>query len=381
MEAEQITAWGRLLPRLTRWGVSVERMTLERVDALCSFFERAYADQPVGAGFADGGRVLERWRWLNEGNPSRLDHELPAWLCLKRGEIVGHFGVLPAIAVCRRQTIPICWGRDLIVAPEARRQGIGPILIITAVMAARRPLLIAGLNDAVYSIYRRLGFLDLGAIPLYLRIYQPQRLLDTLPWPGLARRTAVLAVAAAQRLMERLRRRRSSLSLVPLDRFDERFDSWWRRVEKSFPCVVRRTSATLNWRYHCHPFHRYTTVAATDGEGLRGILIVRRGYSRGLPAGFISELLADPNDHEAVEVLVTAAEELLRSSAEEPLAFIRCTVYHRSFERMLARAGFLRAPSPIRWMSAHAEGSSALGPLARRDGWFLNGGDSDLDML
>jgi GNAT superfamily N-acetyltransferase len=355
-------------------------MSPDRVGAVCSFFARAYADQPIGAAFRDIGRVLERWRWLNEGNPDRLDDELPAWLCLKRGEIVGHFGVLPAVAVSQGQAIPVCWGRDLIVSPEQRQQGIGPILILTAVMAAHRPFLIAGLNDAVYPIYRRLGFLDLGSVPLYLKIYQPDRLMETFQWPGLARHAAALAVTVSQRLRRR-RGKNNTLSLQATERFDERFDSWWRRVEKSFPCVVRRTSATLNWRYHCHPFHRYTTVAATDGEGLRGILIVRHGHSRGLPAGFISELLAHPDDREAIETLVEHAEELLRSSAAEPEVFIRCVVLHRSFEHALARAGFLRVPSPIRWMLAHAEGSSALGPLARRDGWFLNGGDSDLDML
>lgn len=381
MEAEPITVWGRLLPRLNRWGVSVERMSPDRVDALCSFFQRAYADQPVASAFRDTGHILQRWRWLNEANPIPLDDGLLGWLCLKEDRIVGHFAVLPAIAVSRGQAIPVCWGRDLIVAPEARQQGIGPILIVTAMVALQRPLLIAGLNDAVYPIYRRLGFFDFGAIPLYLRIYQPDRLLDTLPWPGFARRTAALAVTAAQHLMKRRRRLSGKLSIVPLERFDERFDRWWGSVESAFPCVVRRTSATLTWRYHRHPYHRYIALAAMNGQDLRGILVARHGHSRGLPAGFISELLAHPYDHEAIEALLVHAEELLRSSGDESPVFTRCPVLHRAFKRALARVGFLRVPSPIRWMLAHAQGSSALGALARREDWFLNAGDSDLDML
>lgn len=372
--------WEQLLHRFSNW-FSVERMSPDRLDALCAFFERAYADQPVAAAFQNQGLVLERWRWFNEANPVPFDGGMPAWICLRGNQIVGHFGVLPSVAVVRGQAIPICWGCELIVAPEARQLGVGPLLIITAARAAQRPFLVAGLNDASYLIFRGLGFLDGGTIPLYLKVYQPHRLLDTLPWSRLMRGIVASAVGTARLLTGRRRRRKSTLSLVRLEGFDERFDRWWGSIERAFPCLVRRTSATMTWRYQRHPSHRYTVVAAMDGQALRGVVIVRHGRSRGLPAGFISELLAHPHDQAAIDSLLWVAQELLTSSSEEQPVFIRCSILHRTFEQALVRAGFLRVPSPTRWMLAPAQGTSILGVSGRRDDWFLSAGDSDLDAL
>ena len=137
----------------------------------------------------------------------------------------------------------------------------------------------------------------------------------------------------------------------------------------------------MTWRYLCHPSHRYSIVAATDGQSLRGVAVMRHGCSRGLPTGYISEWLAHPQDQVAIDSLLGYAQEFLTSGAAEPPAFIRCAILHRTFERALARAGFLRVPSPIHWMLAHAQGASELGVLAQRDAWFLSSGDSDLDML
>lgn len=372
--------WENLLRRFSGW-FSVERMHPDRVDALGAFFKKAYADQPIAAAFQDQELIVRRWRWFNEATPVPFDGGMPAWICRKGNEIIGHFGVLPAVAVVRGEVVSICWGCELIVAPEARQLGVAPLLIITAARAAQQPLLVAGLNDASHLIFRRLGFLDYRAIPLYLKVYQPHRLLGTMQWPWLTRGLVAGAIAAAPVLTYRRRPREGRLSLVSLERFDERFDRWWGSIESAFPCVVRRTSATMTWRYQHHPDHRYTVVSAMDGQALRGIVIVRRGRWRGLPTGFISELLAHPDDQTAIDSLLGSAQELLASGGKELPVFIRCSVLHRAFERALVRAGFLRAPSSMRWMLGPVQSISRLGVPAPREDWFLNAGDSDLDAL
>src|SRR5207249_7561022 len=57
---------------------------------------------------------------------------LPAWICLRKNRIVGHFGVLPVVLTGPGGEMPICWTRDLIVAPEVRHAGVGPLLVMTA---------------------------------------------------------------------------------------------------------------------------------------------------------------------------------------------------------------------------------------------------------
>jgi GNAT superfamily N-acetyltransferase len=372
--------WDAWLNRVSAW-FAVERLTRDREDELAGFFKASYRDQPLSDQFLDDTLVRRRVRWITEGNPVPLDGGLPAWICLQHNRIVGHFGALAADAVAGGDVMPMCWGRDLIVAPEARRLGAGPLLVMTAVRAAARPFMVAGLNDDSYSLCHGLGFRDSGKLPLYVKVHDAKRLMETTGSPMLGGRAAAALVATAQTLSNRPRRRTRPVAVTPLERFDEEFDRWWAGVEPAFGCVVRRTSRTLAWRYLDHPSHGYRCFAARDGHSLRGVVVVRVGQSRGLPAGFISEVLADPGDRAALDSLIAHATAFFASPDRETPVFVRCAVLHPAFERVLRRAGFLRVPSPIRWMMIHPAGAAALGPLVERERWMLSAGDSDLDMV
>lgn len=374
-------SWDLLLDRFAR-SFTVERLTGDRLDALCEFFDRAYADQPVADVLRSGHLMKARLRWLNEENPVRLaGGGLPAWVCLRGDRIVGHFAVLPAVAVLRGKDTPICWTRDLIVAPEVRQAGVGPLLVMHACRDVQQPVLGAGLNDVSYPLLRRMGFADGGVIPLHVRVCQPSRLLETLAWRWPMRRLAGAAMHATAWLTERLGRGRHLLPVSSIEHFDERFDRWWARQEPKFPCVVRRTSATMTWRYRRHPTHAYRVGAVWDGDALRGAVITRHGRSRGLPTGFIAELLADPRDKVAIDSLIWSAVDSLTRSPEPQPVLLRCSMLHRSLEGRLIRAGFFPVRSPNHWVMRFPEGNTRAGVPHGRRQWLLNGGDADLDML
>jgi hypothetical protein len=166
-----------------------------------------------------------------------------------------------------------------------------------------------------------------------------------------------------------------------VERFEEAFDRWWEDLEASFSCVVRRTHRTMSWRYLQHPRHRYTVWVAQDPRGWRGLAVVRHGQSRGMPAGFVTELLTAPDDAAAMGSLLNQAADFLANSAPEPPVFLRCTQLHPALQRGLARARFFRVPSPLRWMTAPAADGAWAEGLRHRAGWMLNSGDSDLDTV
>lgn len=362
----------------------VERLEPDRVEELMGFFKRAYADQPLATSYQDDQTIERRWRWLYASNPIPLDGGVPAWICRRKGWIIGHVGVLPAVAVVRGRAISIGWIRDLVVAPEARSLGVGALLVLQARSDVGCPLLVGGMNDRSTALFQQLGFWDGGIIPFYLKVYARDSLLETLPWSPLRRRLAAATIRVWQAVREwppRFGRRAEPLEVTSLERFDDRFDRWWAGIEPLFPCVVRRTAETMRWRYEDHPTHRYHVVAARAGDAMRGVIVMRRGRSRGLPAGFITELLAHPADAATFDALLAEAERWLTGSPEERPAFLRCTVRHPMVERRLARAGFLQAPSTVRWMVSCEKGHSELTDLQHRDNWFLNAGDSDLDFF
>lgn len=362
----------------------VERVRPDEVGELCDFFQQAYADQSLAESFRDRSLVERRWRWLYERSPVPMEGGPPAWVCRHRNRIVGHLGLLPAEAVVGGRPTPVAWARDLIVAAEARSLGVGALLVLAAREAAGCPLLVAGMNEQSASLFHRLGFRDAGTLPVYVRLYESARVLDTLPWSPLHRRLIGAAIRARQsvgRLAGFVGRGNDGVEVVLLDRFDERFNRWWADIEPRLPCVIRRTADTMRWRYEEHPTHRYQMLMARTGTEVRGVAVLRLGRSRGLPAGFITEVLTRPADHAAVDALIAEAERRLTGTPGDRPAFIRCTVRQPAVERQLARSGFLRAPSPIRWMmSAGGEGRGGAGVEAP-ERWVLNGGDSDLDVF
>lgn len=379
-----VAQWDKLRATLSR-RFSVERLTAGRIPDLCSFLKDAFARETVASHYRDLDSILARVRWLNEEQPLATNMSLPAWICLSQAHIVGHIGCLPAQAVIDQSTTPIVWARDLIVGREVRGMGVGTLMILTALLESDGTLFLGGLNDTVHSMYRRLGFVDMGKLPLFVKVLEPSVFLAALS-PKLAQhsllqRIAVVFVGVAQRARTRRQRSRIGIVTEEFPRFDDEFDSWWRFVESAYSCVVRRTSEEMNWRYVGHPVHKYKLLAARGKEGLRGVLICRRGVSRGLRAGIISEVLTHPDDQGAASALLDAGERLLMAAHGAPLTFLRTTVRGGRFADVLGSSGYLRAPSPNRWMIANRDGPSSQQRVCRRQSWMLNGGDSDFDFI
>lgn len=371
---------GQLLERLSR-RFSIARMAPERGEELHRFLQGAYRDQPNPV-FRDPEQIRAQWRWATELHP-RAGADGPAgWICLKAGRIVGYFGMTPAVAKAPGRETLVCWGRELIVAPEVRSGGVGPLLIQAALSGSRRPFLIAGLNPVSYALFRRMGFLDFGTIPLYIKVHSPRRFSERLPVPGWVKPPAALSLQA-YRLFRRLCAPSVTrpLSFEPLRAFDDRFDRWWKAIEQAVPCVIRRTSAEMNWRYFRHPRHRYTVLVALEGSRWKGVAVARHSRSRRLSSLSITELLAHPRDVGVLPALLRETQAALEPSAPEPPVLTRCALSCAVLERALLRAGFFRIPSAIHWMISSAEGPQSLTPLARRQDWLINGGDSDLDVF
>lgn len=361
-----------VLGRLSR-RYSVVRVTPEWNGPLLEFLQRASADQPIPV-FHESQRLAAHWKWVTELYPPVAGERPAGWICLKGDRIIGHFGMTPAVARLRSQDVPVCWGRDLLVSPEARGAGVGPLLIETAVRESNRPFLVAGLNPASHRLFQRIGFRDLGGIPLYLKVRQPREFASLLPGP----RGLGTAAAGILRFMGDLRARtarkvKRKVRFDRLDRFDERWDRWWEQAREWFPGSVHRPSAAMHWRYFQHPRHLYSAWVAVEEGVWKGIVIVRPGRSKQLPAGFITEILADPHDSPLINALIRHAEEALGVSASEPLALIRCAVRQPLLEQGFSRAGYWKVPSPLHWMVS--------GPELRQEEWMINGGDSDLDAV
>jgi GNAT superfamily N-acetyltransferase len=362
---------------VTADSIRIERLDRARREELFRFFQRAYESGSaiLSAANADRSRIAARWEWLNERYPVTLDDDRWAWVALRGDEIIGHIAALPVTAVARGgQEVPFVWARDLIVDPEARGLGAASRLVRELVETAGRVLL-GGLNPEVRRLYRRLGYRDWGAVPFFVRPVDARAFASLTRWPS-----AVLGFSAVvlRTLTAIVRPPGGSggVEVGDLGAYDAEFDRLWRRIEPALAPVIRRSSATMRWRYADHPEHRYRSLAARIRGDLRGVAILRSGRSRGLLAGHIVELLADPADVDVVDTLIASATEILVADRS---AFLRATNGCRPIGRRLLRAGFIPAPSPTRMM--FARGARVTADPIERQTWSINGGDSDFDAL
>ncbi|MBM4433656.1 MAG: GNAT family N-acetyltransferase [Chloroflexi bacterium] len=352
-------------------GLRVERAGDRHVPGLLAFLDRAY-----GRGLYAGEAGVARWSWLYERFPSAVAGQPPAWVCVDDGGIVGHCGALPIEVRVADRATPMAWARDLIVDPRARGRGVGSRLMSETIAATGR-CLILGEYEGIVAMYGRLGYRDRGRVPLFVKVLDPDAIVETVGLPSALRRVAARAIGLVH-----ARPRASSpgsLDVERVERLDDGFDRLWSEIERRLgSLVVRRSSALLNWRYAEHPSRRYRFLAVSRAGELRALAVIRLGSARGLPAGQLVELHGHPSDRAARSAALAAAEAEMRAMGA---VLARCTVRHGPTARALIAAGYVPSPSRTRFMAALASGSADADPVLRRRDWYLNGGDSDIDVL
>lgn len=335
---------------------------------------RIYKDTAIRRAFLSPDMVLRRWQWILDGNPTQSPFGLPAWVATREGEVVGHFGLIPATAVVDGRPVNVAWGRDFFVDASVRGMGVGSRLVGTATRTAG-VVLVAGLNPQATRAYSKAAFVERGAIPFYVKVIRPAQFATRVA----SGRLPLWAARTASEVAGFWGRRRPARSprVRIAEGFDHRFDEWWSIVEHGRRCVIRRTSATMNWRYRQHPSHTYAVLELERDGRLRGVAVVRRGVSRGLPAGLLVELLTEPGDREAAQELISAAQDHFQEGSADPV-FLRSHTFGLEARAALVMAGFLPSPSPFTWMIANGD---LLRSRERACPLSLNGGDSDLDFI
>ncbi|NQT00248.1 MAG: GNAT family N-acetyltransferase [Candidatus Omnitrophica bacterium] len=379
--------------RRTQRRYAVEKAASVEIDQLLDFFARAYRDQFNAGAYRDKDTIAERWKWANLNNPNIADGCDTAWICRDKdsGRIVGHFGTTPVSLKVGSECLPAVWGRDLIILSEFRKLGIGPLLI-DAVLKSTKPgsklFLIAGLNEAVFSIYQKLGFIDLGFIPLYVRINR----LDNILQSRIKNRMLAKAIDVCGRgllktfyTFSRLKGFKAASSqkqilISQITKFDNSFDRLWERCGSSFSIISRRDSVSLNWRFIQQPYWNYSIFKAVDRQTKEttGYVVLRESKNRGLRMGVISDLFARPDDKGTIFSLINFAVSHFEKKAGIDL--IRCDILHQRISRVLKKFGFLRIRSRSHFMLTNIDQQLNRQLIVNRNNWFINYADSDLDL-
>lgn len=333
-------------------------------------------------------------------NPVTPGEETPTYIFVAGERVLGHVGSIPIRLWCAGATRPIYWIKGLMVLPEHRNGPVGFAVLKAAVSDLGGGLALVG-EEVPRRLFQALGFTDLGALPNFLRVLRPARVLRQLDLEAvgparipdwlrstlrLAQRRGVAsvcgatvaglarvgtAVAGGRRLAHWVGR------LEELE--DEQLQALWHGVRAGLAAVPSRDASYLR---RCYGFGdgRYVAAAVVAGGGLAGLAIVRRPRDigdprlRGIRVATVSELLYPSNRADLGLATLAAAERAARALAADALL---CSASHRSVVPTLWRRAFIRLPGNLHFLIKDVQGGPGL-PHKLQD-WWLTRGDSRAD--
>lgn len=381
-------------PQSASQSVEVVRADERHADLLAAFFRQVW-DASATAEAVRRGRAAEAAH-----NPITPGEETPTYVFIAGDRVLGHVGSIPVRVWCAGTEKPIYWIKGLMVLPEHRNGPVGFAVLKAAVSDLGGGLALVG-EQVPRRLFQALGFSDLGALPNFLRVLQPARVLRRLDLeavslagvPGWIRGTLQLAqrrgvarvLGAAAAGLARVWTgvvggRRLPHWVGRLEELeDEQLDALWRRVRAGLAAASCRDAAYLR-RCYSRDDGRYMAAAAMADGRLAGLAIVRRPRDigdprlRGIRVATIAELLY-PSDRADLGLATLATAE--RAARELAADAVLCSASHRSVAPTLRRRAFIRLPGNLHFLIKDVPGEPAL-PNELED-WWLTRGDSRAD--
>ena len=306
----------------------------------------------------------EEFAWWFERNPAG---EGIVSLAVDDDEVVGvaamSFFRTALDGTTTRLAIPVNVATD----PRYRGQGVFSTLEREneeAAAATGAPLTVTFPNGASYPIFvRHLGWLDLPRLRLWARPLRAGAVVRyALGRPG---------GAGGLRAPDPSPRTVRGFEVRPVDGFGEDFDGLGRRAAEGYGNHFVRDAEYFNWRYLDSP-RDYRCFAAYRGEELRGVAVVGHTFKHGVSAGFLADLVTDPDAGPEVRALLSRAVAEVKGGAD---ALVLLPPPSRAARRALAASGFAPTNKQLRFIGKPLHAEARVD--GAKGGWHFTLGDFD----
>ena len=334
-------------------------------EQLFEIYRRIFGEQKAAA-------RRSSWAWQYEDNP-QSPRQPVVWVARRNGRAVGQVGSMPVSMWWGHREIHASWGLDYFVAPEA--EGLGDsITLMRAWMQSVDLALVLGLAPTSYLICKRLGFRDLGYVPLYQAVLDPAAIVRGR-WGKVAGAMAAPFSGAAMWVVRHRHGRASGdPDVKPAGPIGADYDALWQRARGGFAMCVRRDAAYVRWRYERAPNKQYDILEARRAGELVGFVVSRHEDYRGIRLGWIVDLFAAQGDRATRDALIAnVLTAFTRAGVARAQAFCTC----QQLATDLRRHGFFNGVSHAH-LVARPNGVSDTPTLGAGD-WHVVFGDSDQD--
>jgi hypothetical protein len=240
-------------------------------------------------------------------------------------------------------------------------------------------------DPASYPTFvNKVGFRDLGSVPLLIRPLNPERLARKATHSLVLGKTASIARRIWRTPAPPPRQEGPpGLEVAEVSFFDDSFAVFWDRVQHRFPVMVVRDPAYLKWRFLDAPTRKYVVLAAASEEQIRGFIVLRLAPLGRFSAGLVVDLLVEGSaeGRMAGRLLIDQAYSYSKDRDVDLVAAL--ALRHTDEFRLLRSRGFwvcpkFLQPEPFRLViRCHDEEASPSRLACDLRNWFVMMGDYD----
>lgn len=326
-------------------------------------------------------RDISGWKWRFQCNPAGQPLIVVAE---GEGEIVGHCSYQPARFAVDGALKVGAQDCDLMVRPD-HRGGQSPGRLSYRLLEALRAMAShSGWDFVFYAPNSRSRALADNPVLGGVKLWDiPQMVMPLNPFYLVHRRPAEGLLRVSRRLWgSRLLAKRPT-SVKRAAAFDEGFERLWGSVKGCYRMIMIRDLPYLRWRFtspggegggglRLDPYRLYVKLGR---GGLEGYVITRVREEGGWRAGYLVDMLAQPNDTSTLRLLAKAAVAHCRESKAD---VIRCWMRGPFAARgVLRRLGFWPRPLDLGWRARSLDPERRGEAPIDSTGWYLTLGDGD----
>ncbi len=304
----------------------------------------------------------EEFRWWFDDNPAG---EGIVSLAVDGDEVVGvaamSFFRTVLDGTVTRLAIPVN------VATDARYRGQGVFSTLereneAAAVEAGSPLTVTFPNGASYPIFlARLGWTDLPKLRLWARPLRAGAVVRyLLGRPGIRGGLRPAQTSGW-----------APFDVRPIARFEPDFDDLGRAAARVYGNHFVRDSEYFNWRYLDSP-RDYRCFGAYVDSRLAGVAIVGHTFKHGVSAGFLADLVIDPDRVSVMRTLLRRTLDEVKGGAD---ALVLLPPRDGAQRRALLRSGFAPTNKRLRFVGKVLRDEGHL--ETRGDAWHFTLGDFD----
>ncbi|HBW37914.1 GNAT family N-acetyltransferase [Desulfosporosinus sp. BICA1-9] len=335
-------------------------------------------------------------KWQYEANPAG-----PAMIQLARdvetGQLAGQYVVIPMRFKAFDQTVNGILSLNTLTRQIYTGQGIFTGLAKTAYRecAEQGSDFCYGFpNPNSYPGFtKKLGFTDIGCVPLLLRPLNLRALIKDKVGSALLA-SFTLPFQPFYKVKERSDER---YEVYPLTAFNlTEMNVFWAKIQDKYPIIGIRDADYIRWRYFENPYRDYQLygIRKKNGSELIGYIVGRTTEVEGLSSGMIVDFLIDPCVPDAGTLLIN---RLLRFFVDNNMDMAGSLMMpHTEESRLLKGNGFFTCPKALEpqpfpviyrrlrlqggGVGSHEKedhGDGVQDPFLQRNHWFLTMGDYD----